>query len=76
MKQCGLLGCGFGIWSPVPVGWQPTLLVTTYGGWGTEGTLFAKDVASLWIRLLKDLGILGLIIIYFIFKKLKKTYVL
>lgn len=72
MKQCGLLGCGFGIWSPVPVGWQPTLLVTTYGGWGTEGTLFAKDVASLWIRLLKDLGILGLIIIYFIFKKLKK----
>ena len=71
LKQCGIIGCGFGIWPPIPHEWEPTLFVSTYGGWATEGTLFAKDLAGLWIRLLKDLGIIGFLIICYIFYKIK-----
>ena len=70
-NQCGIFGCGFGIWPPVPSSFEPIIFVKTYGGWGSEGTLYAKDLAGLWLRLVKDIGIFGVFLIIYIFAKLK-----
>lgn len=69
--QCGIFGCGFGTWHPAPNGWDPIIIVSGSGGWMDLGTPIAKDVASLWVRLLKDVGLISIFFMFYFFMKLK-----